>query len=138
MQKVYQVYRNLHNGKCRDDGSKAAVWSIKDKETGLVVMHADSVAISNPRFVVNESGRQRVLKEQRKNVHAYVEGRLSAVSGRPYKGRMPAVTGSRFNGSSEFMRASYNPYKAGHFTTGDVPLSAANEAVLNSTGLWVQ
>ena len=58
------VYRNL-NRKC---------FSIKDKKTGLVVAHADKFRIENVRCKVSEAGRQRVLREKQKNVHALLLG----------------------------------------------------------------
>lgn len=42
----------------------------------LVVAHADDVTLVNASFVVRESGRQRVLAEGVKNVHAFVVGRV--------------------------------------------------------------
>lgn len=36
--------------------------------------HAQALWLKNPAFKVYEAGRQRVLKEQRKTVHAYVLG----------------------------------------------------------------
>jgi hypothetical protein len=60
-------YFNLHR-RC---------WSIKALEgpqKGRVVAHAIRVNISNATFKVSEAGRQRVLLEKRKNVHAGVVG----------------------------------------------------------------
>jgi len=51
-------------------------FSIVDTATGRVIRHADSVHLSNVKFHVREGGRQRVLREQRKNVHAFVTGDL--------------------------------------------------------------
>jgi hypothetical protein len=61
------VYRNL----MRTDG----VW-YSLLQRGLVVAHATDVALSRVRFIVREGGRQRVLAEGVKNVHAFVVGRL--------------------------------------------------------------
>jgi hypothetical protein len=36
----------------------------------LVVGHALSLRLNNVLFQVNEAGRQRVIKEKKKNVHA--------------------------------------------------------------------
>jgi hypothetical protein len=58
------VYRNL-NRKC---------FSIKDKKTGLVCAYADKFRIENVKCKVSEAGRQRVLREKRKNVHAMLNG----------------------------------------------------------------
>ena len=57
-----KVYKNLTNGK----------WSIK--QGSRVVAHADEVYLSKPRFEVNENGRQRVIRERKKYVHAFVTG----------------------------------------------------------------
>jgi hypothetical protein len=59
-----QVYYNLHKH----------VWSVKDKKTGRVIAHLDSILLSSCKFIVREGGRQRVIKEKRKNVHAFIEG----------------------------------------------------------------
>lgn len=67
-----EVYKNIH-------ATKAAgqpVYSVRLKSTGVVVQHCTRVELSDPHFVVSEAGRQRVLAEGRKNVHAWVEGTL--------------------------------------------------------------
>lgn len=85
------VYFNLHR----------KIWSIKDPKTGKVVAHARSVAISDPVFKVSEAGRQRVIAEKKKNVHAGAVGVLDA---------------NRSNFSTEGRpRVTYNPYKIGNF-----------------------
>ena len=63
------VYRNLHKN----------CWSVKALEgenKGRVIRHAQSVMLSNCTFKVSEAGRQRVLRERSKNVHAGVVGQL--------------------------------------------------------------
>jgi hypothetical protein len=85
------VYFNLHK----------KLWSVKDLQSGLVVAHAKKVAVANPVFKVSEAGRQRVIAEQRKNVHAGVVGTLDAHH-------------SDFGGEGK-ARVSYNPYRASHF-----------------------
>ena len=54
----FEVYRNLNN-KC---------FSIKQK--GLVVAHADNFIIHSVKTKISQKGRERVLKEKRKTVHA--------------------------------------------------------------------
>jgi hypothetical protein len=56
------VYRNLHK-KC---------WSIKQR--GLVVGHADELALKDCECIVNPKGRHRVIKTGVKTVHAYIKG----------------------------------------------------------------
>lgn len=62
------VYRNLH-------GKSGHRYSLRQR--GLVVAHGDTVILSDVRFVVSESGRQRVIATRRKNVHAYIVGKLA-------------------------------------------------------------
>lgn len=58
------VYRNLHKN----------IWSIRDRQTGKVIDHQQVVHILDAKFVVQPSGRAKVLREGRKNVHAFVRG----------------------------------------------------------------
>ena len=102
------VYRNLHNG----------LISIKSASSGLVLGHAKSVDIDGADFVVNEAGRQRVLKDKRKNVHAYVKGLLlNTVGFTPYKGRSIQRCSAlgAIHSTYKDTIVSYNPYKAPHF-----------------------
>ena len=57
-----KVYYNLHKH----------CFSVQHK--GIVIAHRDIVYIKNATFNVREAGRQKVLREGRKNVHAYVVG----------------------------------------------------------------
>jgi hypothetical protein len=61
---------------------------------GRVVRHSSRVYMKDCRFKVGEKGRQRVIKEQKKNVHAKVHGDL--------------VDGFSCDGGRE---ATYNPYR---------------------------
>ena len=63
-QKVF-VYFNLHK----------KMFSIRDVETGLVVAHTNKIQLEDVQFKVSEAGRQRVLSEKKKNVHAGVVGK---------------------------------------------------------------
>ena len=64
MSEKIEVYKNLHTG----------TWSLRDSKSGLVVEHPLCVVIYDAQFVVRPAGRLRVLKENRKNVHAFVRG----------------------------------------------------------------
>ena len=72
--KRVRVYRNLNNG----------MLSVKDHNPdsptyGKVIAYSNKVLIRSADFKVSEAGHNRVLREGRKNVHAYVEGILSDV-----------------------------------------------------------
>ena len=60
-----EVYRNLNKGR---------VFSIRDKKTNLVVAIGDKFKIENVKCTVREGGRQRVIREKRKAVHAFLIG----------------------------------------------------------------
>lgn len=85
-----EVYRNLHKD----------CWSIRDAKSKLVLGYAKELALHDASFIVNEKGRQRVLKEKKKNVHAFVRGYIVFA-------KVP-VTGTK---------VVYNPYKFKNFVT---------------------
>ena len=64
-----KVYFNLH----------LDCLSVIDAETGLLYCHAHRVELHDAKFRVQEAGRQRVLREKRKNVHAYVVGKCHEI-----------------------------------------------------------
>lgn len=55
------VYRNLHK----------KAWSVKQ---GTVIFHCNTIVLRGVEFSVCEGGRQRVLREKKKYVHAFVKG----------------------------------------------------------------
>jgi hypothetical protein len=59
-----QVYFNL----------RKKLFSVQHK--GRVLFHTRAVALKECLFKVSEAGRQRVLRENRKNVHAKIHGTL--------------------------------------------------------------
>ena len=59
-----EVYFNLHK----------KLFSVRDCKTGRVVHHTYNIWIEDPVFVVRKAGRERVLREKKKNVHAFVRG----------------------------------------------------------------
>jgi len=99
--KRVQVYFNLHK----------KVFSVRCKKTRLVIAHVNNIYLEDVVFKVSENGRQRVLKEQRKNVHAYVEGTVST-------NKSTAIQGF----------ITYNPYKYDSFIfkSSEVPVKTLN------------
>jgi len=63
------VYYNLHKH-CY------SIKSLEGSTRGKVIDYRDEVDLINVEFKVSEKGRQRVIKEQKKNVHAGVIGDL--------------------------------------------------------------
>jgi hypothetical protein len=63
------IYWNLHK----------LCWSVKaltGENRGRVIKHVNTFHLSDVSFRVSEAGRQRVIREKRKNVHAGVVGYL--------------------------------------------------------------
>ncbi len=98
------VYWNLHKGK----------WSVKAMEgenKGRVIARVDGIALKNASFRVSRAGRERVIREQRKNVHAGVVGEW--------------IQGEDFFGTA---RVTYNPYKYETFVLADDPTQVIRDA----------
>ena len=82
--KKIEVYFNLHK----------KTWSVR--QSGKVVLHTNYIQVKDPQYVVRQGGNERVRREKKKNVHAFVRGyiteelplmprRLQFVSYNPYK-----------------------------------------------------
>ncbi len=104
-----EVYFNLHK----------YIWSVRLCKTGRVMLHTDEVHIDNPTFVVRKAGRERVLREGKKNVHAFVRGDMTVFND----------FDSDYLGYS---LVSYNPYKWDTFVDveGVRPVLSAKRAML--------
>lgn len=98
------VYFNLHK----------RLWSCRCRATGLVIRHAHAVLSPyDATLVVREAGRQKVLAEGRKNVHAFAR-MGSGDTSHDVEG-WAAFAKSLPN----VVQVSYNPYRAGHFYRTD-------------------
>jgi ppGpp synthetase/RelA/SpoT-type nucleotidyltranferase len=75
-------------------------YSVRNKKTREVTAVVPSIVLEDVSFRVSEAGRQRVLKEKRKNVHAWVSGEYAGKS-------------TRANVKWRGMR--YNPYETKSF-----------------------
>lgn len=113
------VYFNLHK----------KVWSIKAMEgeqKGRVIAHAENVYLKDAMPKVSEAGRQRVLKEKRKNVHAGIVGEL-----------LDDIHAMCELASGEESTLYYNPYKVRTFVQLGEPEKAFSNAPmvhLDATG----
>ena len=82
------VYFNLHK----------KTWSVR--QGGKVVGHTDQISIKNAKYIVSKKGNERVRREKKKNVHAYVRG---------YVETLPYIM------ADDIKFVSYNPYKNNSF-----------------------
>lgn len=118
--KRVEVYWNLHK----------KIWSVRHK--GRVLGHKELVVIGDPEFAVQPAGRERVLREQRKNVHAFIRGELlpSPVCG--------VGTGEAFAHLNGWVEITYNPYKYSTFIEKETkkPIHNADKAILIENKAW--
>jgi len=112
-----EVYRNLHKD----------CFSIR--KNGRVVKYIyddDKLHMMDVKFAVQPAGRAKVLRERKKNVHAFVRGIYTAPS--------ESVDAWQY-------RATYNPYKMGCFFTtfggNTSPIHSATRATLSRGKVFV-
>lgn len=113
-----RIYRNLTK-------SCWSVLAMEGEHKGKVIAHCKAVLLKDVKPVVSEAGRQRVLREKRKAVHAYLEGTLVCWWNPEYRymGNWEAYQAPFRGGfdTSTTVRVTYNPYKGRHFTAYDKP-----------------
>jgi hypothetical protein len=106
-----RVYRNLNNGKL----------SIQCCVSGHILGHCAEAYLVDVTFVVREGGRQRVLKERRKNVHAFATGTLIwANDFTGYRGRtIDGLRDGAVLNLVDYEPVRYNPYLMSTFCDQD-------------------
>lgn len=88
-----EVYWNLHK-------RRFSIRALEGENKGRVIEHAYAVSLVNAKFAVQPAGRERVRQEGKKNVHAFVRGRL-----------VPEAHAKSFNPfDPEPREVTYNPY----------------------------
>lgn len=112
MTKVF-VYMNLHAS--RKEGRPVySVKALSGPHKGRVIIRSPEVLIKDAAGKVSESGRQRVLREERKNVHAGIVGELVAVGDSAWR------TGPNHRKHlGGWRKVTYNPYKYTGFVYKD-------------------
>ena len=100
--RVY-VYRNLRTG------------TFSVRQSGLVVNHVSRLVLRDAKYLVSQKGRQRVLDEKRKNVHAGISG---------------YTTKTTISENTPHTKVTYNPYQHKFFIGGDGKPVFVSEFVL--------
>ena len=87
---------------------------------GRVITHADYVKLTDVEFRVRQGGREKVIKEKRKNVHSFVIGTLVDYCKHPCE-NLPDEPNNNI--------VTYNPYKYNTYVMKDTeePIYRANE-----------
>ena len=131
-QRVF-VYRNLTR-KCY------SIRAMDGPQKGVVVGHANFIQLENCEFKVSEAGRQRVIRERRKNVHAGVIGDIvfgsnwDVVTGQAYPHIELEAPSKAF--LTQPIPILYNPYVYRKFQiSGGVEVNRAELCILHLTGI---
>lgn len=114
-----RVFRNL---------TKRGVW-YSIQQNRLTVAHAERVCISDAKFIVNQKGRERVVRTKRKEFHAYIEG-MYTTSGMGTSAKdndLPAII-------------KYDPFKYKEFTCtnltiNEFPVAGAMFSICDENGV---
>ena len=91
---IVEVYWNL----------RKRTWSVRAKDPRLVIDHKDSILLKDAILSVKQGGRERVLREQQKNVHAFAIGEVMDLDRLIYPYNNQVI---------------YNPYKYTSFVMAD-------------------
>lgn len=110
-------YFNLHR----------KVFSVRNEKTKKVEYHASVVVLENCTLKVSQAGRERVLRERKKNVHAGVQGILISL----YE--------FSFN-ENDYIELTYNPYKYHSFVvkSSGIPIKTADKIVLKDKRIFAK
>lgn len=137
------VYRNLNRS-----GHMYSIKSLEGISKGRVIGYAPRIVIENAELVVSQAGRERVLRQKRKNVHAGVVGELVMVSG--WITRMHnSKADFKYCNEEKFveqypmgMPIQYNPYLYRSFVNASTkqPIHKAQRVIFNggNVGIWTK
>lgn len=130
-----QLYRNLSP---QYRGRRA--WSImahEGPEKGRVIDVVDGVVLRNASFIVREAGRQRVLRDKQKNVHAFVQGDLETTY--DLDTLTPAAADALFARGAK-VRVGYDPYKMATFQREDCgkPVTESPLVIASPKGVFAK
>jgi hypothetical protein len=137
------IYRNLNR-----TGHIYSIKSLEGISKGKVIGYAPRIVVDNAQLVVSQAGRDRVLRQKRKNVHAGVVGDLVMVSG--WVTRMHNSKAEfKYCNEETFIKdfpvgvpIQYNPYKYKTFVTraGEQPIHQADRVTFcnGNVGIYLQ
>lgn len=101
-----KVYFNLHK-------NLFSIVALEGQKKGRVISHTDTIDLKNCRYRVQKAGRERVIREKRKNVHAYIVGYMTNIDDDFAKDNMTK-------------EITYNPYKSAYFVNKNDNLAVHN------------
>lgn len=112
-----KIYRNLH----RD------CFSVLNRKTRTVCAYSKKIWLKDVEFKVSEAGRQRVIASKKKNVHAFVTGKIF---------NPPFDFQERNSNYLEYVW--YNPYTTPFFKlTDSTVVHNAKFCLLKDNKIWI-
>ena len=127
-----EVYWNLH----------ANCLSARPTRKGGRVLHLGYIRLSGVRFAVQPAGREKVLREKRKNVHAFVRGITETMLPVGFMGEAAGVSDEEFFGDNLHLwtRVTYNPYRYESFVVAETgePVYEADEVIVFDKRIWMR
>jgi len=116
--KWVETYYNLHKH----------VLSVR--RGGRVQLHTDTLMLEDVKFAVQPAGREKVLKQKRKNVHAFVRGNYEPIKAKDIMDLSKSV----YN----WVKVYYNPYKTKTFvvTKTGKPIHEAIRVIIKNKEIW--
>lgn len=113
-----RAFRNLHHA--------GVVYSVRGSE-GRTILHSENILIADALFVIQKGTQAAVRKKGKKQVHAFVQGRL-IIDPMEAEKIMPLVRKSKET-------AYYNPFKTDGFVDrAGKPLKGAGFVYLTNDG----
>src|SRR6056297_1143395 len=121
-----EAYYNLHK-KC-----------LSYRPSGGKVRHAHTLLLNDVKFAVQPAGREKVIREKKKNVHAFVRGEVAFVLRHDITEDDGDLSPENMDRHS-YRRVTYNPYKYESFVFADngEPVYEARQVAIIGREIWV-
>lgn len=113
---IVKVFRNLH--------MPDVMWSVRGPD-GKILMHSKAVLLRNATFIVQPAGREKVRREKKKTVHAFVKGELITDPNEAYE----EISSTEWD---KMCSVGYNPYKNEEFMCERGPIKSAESILIAS------
>jgi hypothetical protein len=128
---LVRVYKNLHRN-CYSVQKK-----YEDGQWRLWGWH-DFAVLHDPKFVVREGGRQRVIQTRKKNVHAFIQGDLQLPWEPVYTGVFGVEIPPEFS-PEKHKKIKYDPYTDEFFHIDGISMKNSDLDVvyLSKDGVYI-
>lgn len=113
---IVKVFRNLH--------MPGVMWSVRGPD-GKILMHSKAVLLRNATFIVQPAGREKVRREKKKTVHAFVKGELITDPNEVYE----EISSTKWD---KMCSVGYNPHRNEDFVCEAGPTKSAESILITS------